>query len=82
MPADNPYGVKTALEDIYNETKDPFNLIIGPFGTKSQVVGVFLFYLEHPKVQIVYSYPVKYTKSYLQRKPGLTLLLPTTPPGA
>jgi len=76
VPSDNPYAVKNALEAIYSDTRGLFNMVIGPFGTKPQVVGVFLFCLEHPKVQVVYSFPVKYTKSYLQRKPGPTLLLP------
>ncbi|MFC2001160.1 hypothetical protein ACFLUZ_01495 [Chloroflexota bacterium] len=76
VPADNPYAVKNVLEAIYNDTRGSYNMVIGPFGTKPQAVGVFLFCLEHPKVQVVYSVPVKYTKSYLQRKPGATLLLP------
>ena len=76
VPADNPYAVKSVLEVIYNDTRDLFNMVIGPFGTKSQAVGVFLFCLERPKVQVVYSFPAKYTRSYLQRKPGPTLLLP------
>ena len=79
VPADNPYAVRNTLEAIYNNTRASFNMVIGPFGTKPQVVGVFLFCLEHPKVQVVYSFPVKYTKSYLQRKPGSTLLLPFAP---
>jgi len=79
VPADSPYGVRKTLEDIYSETRDSFNMVIGPFGTKPQAIGVFLFCLEHPKVQVVYSVPVKYTRSYLQRKPGPTLLLPLAP---
>jgi hypothetical protein len=79
MPADNPYGVKRVLESIYNETKGSFNMVIGPFGTKPQTVGVFLFYLEHPRAQVVYSFPTKYTRSYLQRKAGVTLQLPLAP---
>jgi hypothetical protein len=79
VPADNPYAVKNVLEVIYNDTRGSFNMVIGPFGTKPQAVGVFLFCLEHPKVQVVYSFPVKYTRSYLQRKPGPTLLLPHAP---
>jgi len=79
VPADNPYAVKSMLEAIYKDARGSFNIVVGPFGTKSQVVGVFLFYLEYPKVQVVYSFPAKYTKSYLQRKPGPTLLLPLTP---
>ena len=79
VPADNPYAVKNVLEAIYNDTRGSFNMVIGPFGTKPQVVGVFLFCLEHPKVQVVYSYPLKYTKSYLRRKPDPTLLLPLAP---
>jgi hypothetical protein len=51
-------------------------MIIGPFGTKPQTVGIFVFWLEHPRVQIVYSFPTEYTKSYLNRKPGKTMLLP------
>ncbi|MFC1951932.1 hypothetical protein ACFLYI_02680 [Chloroflexota bacterium] len=79
IPADNPHAVKNILEGIRGDIKGSFNMVIGPFGTKSQTVGVFLFYLEHPKVQLVYSFPVNYTKSYLQRKAGPTLLLPLTP---
>ena len=79
VPADNPYAVRDVLEAIYDETKGSFNMVIGPFGTKPQTVGVFLFCLEHHKVQVVYSFPVSYTKSYLRRKPGPTLRLPLAP---
>jgi hypothetical protein len=79
VPADSPYVVKNMLETIYSETRGSFNMVIGPFGTKPQTVGVFLFCLEHPKVQVIYSFPVNYTRSYLQRKPGPTLLLPLAP---
>jgi len=78
-PADNPYAVRNVLEAIYDEVKGSFNMVIGPFGTKPQTVGVFLFCLEHSKVQVVYSFPVSYTKSYLKRKPGPTLQLPLAP---
>ena len=73
---DNAYEVKKVLDTIFTETGDLFNIAIGPFGTKSQTVGVFLFWLDHREVQIVYSFPVDYTKSYLRRKPGRTLLIP------
>ena len=76
VPADNPLGVKTVLDQIYEETKDSYNMVIGPFGTKPHVVGVFLFCREHPGVQVIYSYPQTYTKSYLERKPGMTMQLP------
>jgi len=79
VPADNPYAAKDMLAAVYNDTKGSVNMIIGPFGTKPQTVGIFLFCLEYPKVQIIYSFPVKYTRSYLQRKPGHTLLLPLAP---
>lgn len=79
VSADNPYAVKSVLEAIYGDTRGSFNMVIGPFGTKPQTVGVFFFCLEHPKAQVVYSFPVNYTKSYLQRKPGPTLLLPLSP---
>ncbi len=79
VPADNPYAVRNVLEAIYKDTRGSFNMVIGPFGTKPQVVGVFLFYLEYPKAQVVYSFPAQYTRSYLQRKPGPTLLLPLAP---
>jgi hypothetical protein len=80
VPPDNPYMTKSMLEAIYFETKGSSNMVIGPFGTKPQTVGVFLFCLEHSKVQVVYSFPGKYTRSYLNRKPGPTLLLPLAPP--
>lgn len=79
VPADNPYAVRNALEAIYDETKGSYNMVIGPFGTKPQTVGIFLFWLEHPKVQVVYSYPVEYTKSYLKRRTGATYVLPLAP---
>jgi hypothetical protein len=78
-PADDPHAVRNVLEAIYHEVRDSFNMIIGPFGTKPQTVGVFLFCLEHPKAQVVYAFPVNYTKSYLRRRPGQTLLLPLAP---
>ena len=79
VPPDDPYGVRNALETIYHDVRDTFNMVLGPFGTKPQTVGVFLFCLEHPKVQVIYSYPTSYTRSYLQREPGVTLLLPMSP---
>ncbi len=79
VPADDPYATRGVLETIYNEKRGSFNMIVGPFGTKSQTVGLFLFCLEYPKVQVVYSFPVNYTRSYLKRKPGSTLLLPLVP---
>jgi hypothetical protein len=79
VPADNPYAVKNVLAAIHEETKNSFNMVIGPFGTKPQVVGVFLFCLEHHQAQVVYSFPASYTRSYLRRQPGPTLLLPVAP---
>lgn len=79
VPPDNPYATKKILEGIYQEMKGDYNIIVGPFGTKPQVVGLFLFWLEYPKIQVVYSHPSKYTRSYLFRKPGATLLLPLNP---
>jgi len=80
VPPDSPYGARQVLETIFNETKGSLNMVIGPFGTKPQVVGMFLFCAEHPRVQVIYSFPVKYTRSYLRRKPGSTLLLPLATP--
>ena len=76
MPPDNPQAVKEVLESIYEELGDSYNMVIGPFGTKSQVVGVFLFCHTHHKAQVIYSFPATYTKSYLKRQPGSTLILP------
>ena len=79
VPADSPYAVKSILEGIYEDTRGSSNMVIGPFGTKPQTVGVFMFCLEHPKAQVAYSFPSNYTKSYLRRKAGPTLLLPMAP---
>ncbi len=76
IPADDPGGVRDVLAALYEETKDDYNLVIGPFGTKPQVVGVYLFHREHPAAQVIYSFPAAYTRSYLQRQPGETMLLP------
>ncbi len=74
--ADSPYAAKEVLEDIHEEIKDKYNMVVGPFGTKPQAVGVFLFHREHRKVQVIYSFPSTYTRSYLKRQPGDTMLLP------
>lgn len=76
VPADDPPGVKAVLDGIYEETKDTFNMVIGPFGTKPHVIGIFLFCREHPRVQVIYSYPQTYTRSYLERQPGITMQIP------
>lgn len=76
VAADSPYEIRNTLEAIHDEFKTTANMIIGPFGTKPQTVGIFVFWLEHPRIQIVYSFPSEYTKSYLNRKPGKTLMLP------
>jgi hypothetical protein len=75
-PPDNPQAVRDVLSSIYDEIKESHNMVIGPFGTKSQVIGVFLFWTENRGVQVIYSFPATYTRSYLQRQPGATLLLP------
>lgn len=74
--ADSPYHIRNTLESIYDEFKATANMIIGPFGTKPQTVGIFVFWLEHPRIQVVYSFPSQYTKSYLNRKSGKTIMLP------
>jgi hypothetical protein len=79
VSADNPYLVRSVLESIYEEVKGTYNMVIGPFGTKPQTVGVFLFWFEHPRVQLVYSFPAEYSKSYLKRKAGPTMVLPLAP---
>ncbi len=78
VPSDNPQGVKEVLESVCGELEESHNVVIGPFGTKSQVVGVFLFCAQHRQVQVIYSFPATYTKSYLKRQPGATLVLPAT----
>ena len=75
-PPDNPQAVRDVLKSIYEEIKDSHNMVIGPFGTKSQVIGVFLFWTEHRGIQVIYSFPATYTRSYLRRQPGATLVLP------
>ena len=76
VPADDPPGIRTVLESVFEETKDGYNMVVGPFGTKPHVVGIFLFCREHPGVKVIYSYPQSYTRSYLQRKPGITMQIP------
>ena len=76
VAADSPYEIRNTLEAVHEEFKATANMIIGPFGTKPQTVGIFVFWLEHPRVQVVYSFPSQYTKSYLNRRPGKTIMLP------
>jgi len=78
VPADDPAGVRDVLGALYEEVKDDYNMVVGPFGTKSQTVGLYLFHRDHPAVQVIYSFPSTYTRSYLQRQPGETMLLPAS----
>lgn len=78
VPADDPAGVRDVLTALYEEIKDDYNMEVGPFGTKSQTVGLYLFHRDHPAVQVIYSFPSTYTRSYLQRQPGETMLLPAS----
>ena len=76
VPADNPQQVYQVLEQIHRDVSSKYTMVIGPFGTKPQTVGVFLFLNQHPEVQVIYSFPADYTNSYLKRRPGVVLQLP------
>lgn len=48
------------LKSIMSAYKNPnIDVCISPLGTKAQVLGVYLYWREHPETQIVYSVPVK-----------------------
>jgi len=79
----SPYGIyatRDLLEDIYHEgckestsQRTPFNIVVAPFGPKVQVLGIFLFWLNHREVRVAYSFPITYRPTYLKRKPERTL---------
>jgi hypothetical protein len=60
VPSLDPCAFADALEEKISEcVKDEVNILISPLGTKPQVLGLFLYWLKHKDIQIVYSFPSK-----------------------
>lgn len=59
IPSLDPYACANALKEKISEyIKDTeMNILISPLGTKPQVLGLFLYWLKHKDIQIVYSIP-------------------------
>ncbi len=52
------------LEDIYNEFRSSYSIILSPTGSKLQAVGVCFFKQMHPDVHIVYPITKKFAEEY------------------
>ena len=60
-PADDPHKAAQVLRSIFNENAREYNIIASPLNTKLQTVGLYLACEENPDVQVVYSFPDKFS---------------------
>ncbi len=60
-PADDPHKAVQILRSIFNENAHDYNIITSPLNTKLQTVGLYLACEENPDVQVVYSFPDKFS---------------------
>jgi len=61
ISAKDPARAKVQLSDIFNKEKKEFNIFASPLNTKLQAVGLYLAWEENPEVQIVVSFPDKFS---------------------
>ena len=61
IPADDPVKAGRALTTILEENNERYNIIISPLNTKLQTVGLYLACERNPEVQVVYSFPDKFS---------------------
>ena len=61
ISAKDPVTAKAQLSDIFNKEKERFNIFASPLNTKLQAVGLYLAWEENPEVQIVISFPDKFS---------------------
>jgi len=71
----DPFATIECLEKIYakecfDDKGEIQNVVVMPLGTKVQTLGVFLFWLRHRNVRLMYAFPKGYGKGYGARQPG------------
>lgn len=61
VPADDPHKAAHVLRSIFNENERDYNIMTSPLNTKLQTVGLYLACEANPDVQVVYSFPDKFS---------------------
>ncbi len=61
VPADDPHKAAETLGGIFSENVHDFNIITSPLNTKLQTVGLYLACERNRNVQVVYSFPDKFS---------------------
>lgn len=59
--ANDPYKARDQLSNIFRKELKNYNIFVSPLNTKLQVVGLYLAWEENPDVQIVISFPDKFS---------------------
>jgi len=59
--ANDPYKARDQLSKIFRKELKNHNIFVSPLNTKLQVVGLYLAWEENPDVQIVISFPDKFS---------------------
>lgn len=70
--------VLESLEREFDVIKEEFDVAIAPQCSKLQAVSSYLFWRQHPEVQLVFTTPVRFNPNHYSRGAGVTLeyLLP------
>ena len=71
IPTLDPLSVANELEKIQKEYKG-YNMYVSPLGSKIQALGLYLFAMTRPEVQIVYAMPLVYLESEYSKGIGPT----------
>lgn len=71
VSARDPDDVCSKLESLWRENQN-YNILISPFGTKLQALGIYLFTLKNPSAhaQVIYATPQRYFVNYYSRGSG------------
>lgn len=59
--ANDPYKARDQLINIFMKELKNYNIFVSPLNTKLQVVGLYLAWEENPDVQIIISFPDKFS---------------------
>jgi len=61
ISANDPYKARNQLSKIFMKKLESYNICVSPLNTKLQAVGLYLAWEENPDVQIVISFPDKFS---------------------
>lgn len=67
-------NIQKSLEEVFGIIKDKYDLAITPHCSKMQGVATYLFWRNHPEIQIVFTSPIRFNSNRYSRGSGKTFL--------